>query len=138
VVKALQGYKSEGPGIDFRCSRVSFSVASDRSMCPGIDSASKYEYQVNPGGKGGRCVKLTTYHLQVPMTRNLEALTSWNPVQACNETAFNYIYCSLLLFHINARNTANPTNLQPPYHMHQFSTATNEFHNISSHFMSKS
>jgi hypothetical protein len=26
-------------------------------MCPGVDSASKYEYQVNPGGKGGRCVK---------------------------------------------------------------------------------
>jgi hypothetical protein len=29
-----------------------FSVASDSSMCPGINSASKNEYQVNPGGKG--------------------------------------------------------------------------------------
>jgi hypothetical protein len=55
-------------------------VASDSSMCPGVDSASKNEYQVNPGGKGGRCVKLTTYHLHVPMSRNLGALTSWNPV----------------------------------------------------------
>jgi hypothetical protein len=51
-----------------------------RSMCPGVDSASKNEYQVNPGGKGGRCVRLTTYHLRVPMSRNLGALTSWNPV----------------------------------------------------------
>jgi hypothetical protein len=49
-------------------------------MCLGIDSASKNEYQVNPGGKGGQCVTLTTSHLHVPMSRNLRALTSWNPV----------------------------------------------------------
>jgi hypothetical protein len=49
-------------------------------MCPGVDSASKNEYQVNPGDKGGRCVKLTTYHLHVPMSRNLGTLTSWNPM----------------------------------------------------------
>jgi hypothetical protein len=55
-------------------------VASDSSMCPGVDSASKNEYQVNPGGKGGRCIRLITYHLHVPVSRNLGALTSWNPV----------------------------------------------------------
>jgi hypothetical protein len=49
-------------------------------MCPGVDSASKNEYQVNPEGKGGRCVRLTTYELPVPMSRNMGALTSWNPV----------------------------------------------------------
>jgi hypothetical protein len=49
-------------------------------MCPGFDSASKNEYQINPGGKGGRCVRLKTYHLHVPMSRNMGALTSWNPV----------------------------------------------------------
>jgi hypothetical protein len=48
-------------------------------MRPGVDSASKNEYQVDPGGKGGRCVRLTTYH-HVPMSRNLGALTTWNPV----------------------------------------------------------
>ena len=81
VVKALR-YKSEGPGIDSRCRRFFFSVASDSSMCPGVDSASKNEYQVNPGRKGGRCVRLTTYHVHVPMSRNLRGggLTSWNPV----------------------------------------------------------
>jgi hypothetical protein len=49
-------------------------------MCPGVDSASENEYQVNPGGKYGRCIRLTTYHLHVPMSKNLGTLTSWNPV----------------------------------------------------------
>jgi hypothetical protein len=54
-----------------------------RNFCvyaSGVDSASKNEYQVNPGGKGGRCLRLTTYHFHVPMSRNLGALTSWDPV----------------------------------------------------------
>ena len=37
-----------------------FSEASDKSMFPGVDSASKNEYQDIPGGKGGRCVGVTT------------------------------------------------------------------------------
>jgi hypothetical protein len=49
VVKALR-YWSEGPGIDPRSLGI-FSGASDSSMCPGIDSASKNEYQDIPGGK---------------------------------------------------------------------------------------
>ena len=35
---------------------------------------------VFPGGKGSRCVRLTTYHHPVPLSRNLETLTSWNPL----------------------------------------------------------
>jgi len=31
-------------------------------------------------GKGGRWVRLTTYHHPVPLSRNLGALTSWNPL----------------------------------------------------------
>ena len=31
-------------------------------------------------GKGGRCVRLTTYHHTVPLSRNLGTLTSWNPL----------------------------------------------------------
>jgi hypothetical protein len=49
VIKALR-YKSEGPGIDSGVVEV-FSMASDSSMCPGVDSSSKNEYQVNPGVK---------------------------------------------------------------------------------------
>jgi hypothetical protein len=32
-----------------------------------------------PGGKGSQCVRLTTYHLIVPMSRNLGALTLLDP-----------------------------------------------------------
>jgi hypothetical protein len=56
------------------------SAAYEISMCPGVDSASKNEYQANPGGKGGRGVRLTTYHIHVSMSRNKGALTSWNRV----------------------------------------------------------
>ena len=58
-------------------------------MCPGFDSASKNVYQVNPGGKGGRCVRLTTYHLHVPIVKKsggLNLLEPCGPVQACNRT----------------------------------------------------
>jgi hypothetical protein len=40
-----------------------FSEATDGTMCPGVDSASKNEYRKIPGSKAGRCVRLTTYHL---------------------------------------------------------------------------
>ena len=49
---------------------------------PGFDSASnRNEYQEYfLGGKGGRCVRLTTSHHPMPLSRNLGALTSCNPV----------------------------------------------------------
>ena len=52
-------------------------------MCPGVDSASKNEYQLIPEGKGGRYVRLTTYHFHVPMSINLGTLSSCGPVQVC-------------------------------------------------------
>jgi hypothetical protein len=61
VVKALR-YWLEGPGID-PWSLGIFSGASDTCMCPGIDSASKNEYQDIPGGKDGRCIRVTTLPL---------------------------------------------------------------------------
>jgi hypothetical protein len=47
-----------------------------------IDSASKRNEVPGAflGGKGGRCVRLTTYHHPVPLPYNLGTLTSWNPV----------------------------------------------------------
>jgi hypothetical protein len=47
---------------------------------PVFDSTFKNEYQYTHGVKDRRFVWLTTYHLQVPMSRNLEALTSQNPL----------------------------------------------------------
>ena len=51
-------------------------------MAPGVDSASnRNEYrEYILGVESGRCVRLTTYHHPVPSSRNLGALTSWNPL----------------------------------------------------------
>jgi hypothetical protein len=35
-------------------------VTGDSSMCPGVDSVSKNEYQDISGGKHGRCLRVTT------------------------------------------------------------------------------
>ena len=35
---------------------------------------------VYPEGKGGWCIRLTTYHHPVSLSRNLGTLTSWNPL----------------------------------------------------------
>jgi len=51
--------REEGPGIDPRSLQI-FSGASDSSMCPGVDSASKNKYEDIPGVKDGRCVRVTT------------------------------------------------------------------------------
>ena len=66
-----------------------------RSMCPGVDSASKSEYQDNSGAKGGRCVRLTTYHLHVPIVKKsggLNLLEPCGPVQGCNGTVFTFTF----------------------------------------------
>ena len=69
-------------------------MASDSSTCPGVDSASKNEYQGNPGGKGGWCVRLTTYHLYVLTVKKsggLNLLEPCEPVQACNGTVVLFL-----------------------------------------------
>ena len=35
-------------------------MEQESSMCPGVDSASKNEYQDIPGGKDGRCLRVKT------------------------------------------------------------------------------
>ena len=49
---------------------------------PGVDLVSnRNEYQEYfLGGKGGRCLRLTTYHHPVPLSQNLGTLNSWSPV----------------------------------------------------------
>ena len=84
MVKVLC-YKSEGRWFDRSwCQWIFFiGIKSFRSHYgPGVDSASnRNEYQEYfLGGKGDRCVRLTTYHHIVPLSRNLGTLTSWNPL----------------------------------------------------------
>jgi len=50
--------------------------------------------RVFPGGKGGRCVRLTTLPLScavVTKSRNLNVLELSGPVQACNGTALPFL-----------------------------------------------
>ena len=73
-------YKSGGRWFDPRRQWI-FDIKSFRSNYgPGVDTASnRNEYQEYfLGGKGGRYLKLTTYHHSVPLSRNLRTLTSWN------------------------------------------------------------
>ena len=49
-----------------------------------------------PGGKGGRCVRLTTYHHPVPLSWNLGTLISWNPLGPSRPvTGLLYLYLYL-------------------------------------------
>ena len=51
----------EGPRIDPRSCHLGFFSGSIRQVyVPGVDSASKNDYQDITGGKGGRCVGVTT------------------------------------------------------------------------------
>ena len=65
-----------------------FSEATDGTMCPGVNSASKNEYQDTPGGEGGRCVRVTTLpHSQcqkLRRSRSLNLLEPQEPLQACS------------------------------------------------------
>jgi hypothetical protein len=78
VVKALR-YKSKVPGSIPGGVTGDFFSGIRQFHVPGVDSASLNEYHDTTGGKDGWCVWLTTYHLQVPMLRNLEAFTSPEP-----------------------------------------------------------
>jgi hypothetical protein len=81
------------PGSILGVARVS-SVASDSSMCPGVDWATKNEYQVKPGGKGGRCVRPITLPpscADVKKFGGLNLLEPCGPVQTCNGTALQIL-----------------------------------------------
>jgi hypothetical protein len=72
-------------------------------MCPGVDSASKKEYEELPGGKDGRCVRVTTYHLHCAGCReDPGVLTSWNPTSLPRLLA-GYLYLYLYLAQARVR-----------------------------------
>jgi hypothetical protein len=54
-----------------------------------------------PGGKGGRCIRLTTYHNSVPLSRNLGALNFLDPsgpARPVTGVLYLYLYyCVILL-----------------------------------------
>ena len=83
----------------------------------GVDSASnRNEYQKYfLGGKGGRCVRLTTYHHPVPLSRNLGTLTSWNPLGPSGPvTGMLYLfYLFTMVFFPGLNRPGRETNHSP-------------------------
>ena len=53
-----------------------------------------------PGGKGGRCVRLTTYHHTLPLSGNLGALTSQTPLflHGLLRVCFTFTFTFLLYY----------------------------------------
>jgi len=74
---------------------------SDRIMALGVDFSfyQKWAPRVFPGGKGSRCVRLTTSDQPVPLSWNLGALTSLNPL-GLSRSVMGLLYLYLTYIHI--------------------------------------
>ena len=85
-------------------------LPSDQTMALGsTQPLVKMSTRNFPGGKGGRCVRLTTYHHTVPLSRNLGALTSLDPSGPARPVTgalylYLYLYVSLEKFVTDSRD----------------------------------
>jgi len=90
VVKVLC-YKSEGRWFDHSwcpwifhwlntCTYLFIHTTEMAHFRMALGSTQKWVPGEFPEGEGGRCVRLTTYQHSVPLSRNLGALTFWNPL----------------------------------------------------------
>jgi hypothetical protein len=61
-------------------------------MCPGVDSASKTEYQDTPVGKDVRCVRVTTYHLLVLNVKKIRSLNLPDLPWACSGKTLPFFF----------------------------------------------
>jgi hypothetical protein len=61
-------------------------------MCPGVNSASKNEYQEFSWGEGGRCVELTTNHPSSAECREIRGLNLPGPPRALGGLLREYLY----------------------------------------------
>ena len=92
MVKVLC-YRSESRWFDPSCCQYN---PSDRTMALGsTQPLTEMSTRSISWGKGGRCVRLTTYYHPGPLSRNLGTLTSWNPLglsRPAKRLFYLYIY----------------------------------------------
>ena len=73
-----------------------FSEAATEPCALGSTEPLKMSTRETPGGEGGRCVRVTTYHLHSAQCRDDPgALTSWNPnshIRLVTENLYLYFY----------------------------------------------
>ena len=87
--------RSQLVSVDFSLTK----VLSDRTVALGSTQIlTEMNTRSISRGKGGRCVRLTTYHHPVPLSRNLGTLTSWNPLRHSRPvTGLIYLFHALHL-----------------------------------------
>jgi hypothetical protein len=103
----------------------SFSVATDGTMCPGINSASKNEYQGTPGGKNSRCVP---YHLYSAVSHEISGSLNlpnpkglFRPVAGKLYLTFGGFLCSFIsafqfeIYHFHSTDNSNMTSVSPDF-----------------------
>ena len=77
-----------------------FLVDTDRTMCLGVNSASKkMSTSYSPGGKGDRCVRLTTYHPCRAERQEIRGLNLPGPPWAISKACCGrdlYLYLNLI------------------------------------------
>jgi hypothetical protein len=83
------------------------SEATDGTICPGVDLASKNEYQETPGGKGGLCIRPKPWHglwnvvkVTLELTVGQSVLVSspswdWPDFSQCNECYWPSVFSAL-------------------------------------------
>jgi len=102
-------YKSEGRWFDPSWCQWIFhwhKNPSDRTMALGSSQPlTEMNTRSISWGKGGRCVRQTTYHHPVSLSRNLGTLTSWNPLGLSRPVmGMFYLFTSLRYNHFFSNN----------------------------------
>jgi len=99
--------------IPARVTELFIDIKSFRSHCGrgSTQPLTEMNTRIISWGKGGRCVRLTTYHHPVPLSRNMGTLNSWNPLGHSRPVkGLLYLYLYLpgnSAFSFYVRNRAN-------------------------------
>jgi len=73
--------------------------------------------EMSTRSKGGRCVRLTTYHHPVPLSRNMGTLTFWNPL-GHSKSITGLLYLYLLVTKLEQRLCLRRFSIVLSLHLH--------------------